>query len=497
MQYRKTLFFLFLLISFNMSAQNPPKKEFRGAWIQTVFQGEYAKMSVEEMKSDFIWKLDQLKNCGFNALIFQVRPEADAWYKSGIEPWSRFLTGRQGQAPVGDFDPMAFLISECHKRCMEFHAWLNPYRAASSNGMHLTPDHICRQHPEWFFSYNNYLYFKPSLKESRDFICRVVRDIVSRYDVDAIHMDDYFYPYPSPGNVIPDAEDFRADPRGFTDIGDWRRDNVNRLIYAISKYIKMWKPWVRFGISPFGIYRNKSSWAEGSNTNGLENYDDLYADILLWTKNGWIDYVIPQIYWEIGHPQADYATLADWWERCGEDCQLYYGLDVARTMKAGELPPKMASVRSKQKVSGYCFWPANEIFWNNGGIADSLKNRYYIRPALVPEFSDLGGKKPDIVSKIQVSPAENGWLKLSWMAKGDRNNPNTAKYFVVYAFAKKGRKTLGSSGNIMAVTPYTTVELKAPLQDAVFVVTAVNRYNIESPGRELKIKSRNLKRLHR
>ena len=191
------------------------KREFRGAWIQTAFQGEYKDMTPARMKKDFIRKLNYLQACGINAIIFQVRPEADAFYKSDIEPWSRFFTGEQGVAPAGEFDPMAFLIQECHKRNMEFHAWLNPYRASTAGNTRFADSHIYHKHPEWFVTYNKQILFDPGLPESRQFICRVVRDIVGRYDVDAIHMDDYFYPYPVGGRDFPDEKTFRDNPRGF------------------------------------------------------------------------------------------------------------------------------------------------------------------------------------------------------------------------------------------------------------------------------------------
>ena len=224
------------------------KREFRGAWIQTAFQGEYKDMTPARMKKDFIRKLNYLQACGINAIIFQVRPEADAFYKSDIEPWSRFFTGEQGVAPAGEFDPMAFLIQECHKRNMEFHAWLNPYRASTAGNTRFADSHIYHKHPEWFVTYNKQILFDPGLPESRQFICRVVRDIVGRYDVDAIHMDDYFYPYPAAGMPFPDDNSFRKYGlrKGYSEAqrNDWRRENVNTLIRELKRTILLTKPWV-------------------------------------------------------------------------------------------------------------------------------------------------------------------------------------------------------------------------------------------------------------
>lgn len=493
----KILIFVLLTASAVESvAQVSPKCEFRGAWIQTMFQGDYMNLSVEELKSNLISKLDNLKRLGINALVFQVRPESDAWYNSPYEPWSRFLTGKQGVAPEGNFDPMAFLITECHKRCMEFHAWLNPYRAASGGGANLAPSHIYNRHPEWFFKFNNYIYFNPGKQESIDFICKVVTDIVTRYDIDAIHMDDYFYPYPSPGLQIPDTQTFNENRRGFTNIEDWRRDNVNRLIYSLSKSIKQVKPWVRFGVSPFGIYRNNSSHPDGSATNGTENFDDLYADILLWVNEGWVDYNVPQIYWEMGHAQADYVTLAKWWAEHKGNAELYYGQDVARTMKADQLTAKMRSVRELKGVNGYCFWPANELFWNNKGVADSLVANYFNAPALIPPYTRLSNERPAQVSPITVSKGDNGKIGLTWGAIVEEGSPTCAHYFVVYAFPKKHKVNIDDSRYIINITPYTFAEIDKPSKEITYVVTSVNRYHIESKGRVVKINKKFLKRLH-
>lgn len=276
-------------------------------------------MPAEKLKQNLTGQLNSLQKAGINAIIFQVRPEADALYASRLEPWSRFLTGVQGKAPEPYWDPMQFMIDECHKRGMEFHAWINPYRTKTTLKSELAPNHVYNIHPEWFVAYGDQLYFDPALPESRRHICMVVSDIVSRYDVDAIHMDDYFYPYPVKGKDFPDDASFARLGGGFGNKGDWRRNNVNMLIKKLHETIREIKPWVKFGVSPFGIYRNESSDPLGSKTKGLQNYDDLYADVLLWAREGWIDYNIPQIYWHIGHPAADYETLVKWWARHTEN----------------------------------------------------------------------------------------------------------------------------------------------------------------------------------
>ena len=505
--YRLLLSVLLITItSCSVSRQMPlttdaplsPKREFRGAWIQTAFQGEYRDMSVDEMKRSFIEKLDFLQDCGINAIIFQVRPEADAFYKSDIEPWSRFFTGKQGLAPEGDFDLMAFLITECHKRNMEFHAWLNPYRASIGGRTDLAEGHIYHRRPELFVTYNNQILFDPGIPDNRQFICRVVRDIVSRYDVDAIHMDDYFYPYPAAGMSFPDDNSFQryGIPKGYSaeTKNDWRRDNVNTLISELKRTILLTKPWVRFGISPFGIYRNARSTPDGSgsNTNGLQNYDDLYADIQKWTKEGWIDYNIPQIYWEMGHTAADYTTLIKWWSaNAYGDAHLYIGQDVARTMKAEQLTDKMYYARTLPNIKGNCFWPANEILWNNGGVAGSLQNKYHRHTALIPAYTHMHQRAPKEVKGLKARWTPNGYF-LSWDAVQSKTNPELAKYFVVYRFKAGERKDISDPTKIVATTrerhyklPYEKGNVKY-----TYVVTAVDHFHNESKkgsGKKVKL----------
>ncbi|MDR0994668.1 MAG: family 10 glycosylhydrolase [Tannerella sp.] len=472
-----------------------PKHEFRGAWIQTVFQNEYKSMSVAQLKTDFIRKLDFLKSCGINAILFQVRPEADAFYKSNLEPWSRFYTGTQGKAPEGDFDLMRFLITECHKRNMEFHAWINPYRVAAAPGESFAPSHLIHRQPGRFIKYGKQIFFDPGQPRNRQFICEVVGDIVSRYDVDAIHMDDYFYPYPIAGKPFPDDKSFKqyGIPAGYTEAtrGDWRRENVNLLIREMSRTIHKLKPWVRFGVSPFGIYRNRKDYRHGSATNGLQCYDDLYADVLLWVKKGWINYNLPQLYWNIGYPRADYAVLAAWWDKhAGKKCQLYFGQDVARTMKAGQLQQKMYDEHTLRHVQGHCFWPANELLRNNGGVVDSLRRIYHRYPALPPAYTQMNRKHPKAVNDLQaLQTGEGVWL--SWNAAIDSSKASAADYFVVYRFDKTGKMDLNDPAHIAGITrqlsfllPYTPQQ-----EEFRYVVTAVNRYNNESKkGRHIRVK---------
>lgn len=420
-----------------------PKREFRAAWIQSV-NGQFRGMPTEKLKQNLIGQLNSLQKAGINAIIFQVRPEADALYASRLEPWSRFLTGVQGKAPEPYWDPMQFMIDECHKRGMEFHAWINPYRTKTTLKSELAPNHVYNIHPEWFVTYGDQLYFDPALPESRRHICMVVSDIVSRYDVDAIHMDDYFYPYPIKGKDFPDDASFARFGGGFSNKGDWRRSNVNVLIKKLHETIREIKPWVKFGVSPFGIYRNESSDPLGSKTKGLQNYDDLYADVLLWAREGWIDYNIPQIYWHIGHPVADYETLVKWWAKNTENRPLFIGQSVMNTVQnadpknpsINQLPRKMALQRAYQTIGGSCQWPASAVIENAGKYRDALIAEYHKYPALPPVFDFMDNEAPGKVRKMKPVWTEDGYI-LFWTAPKYKEEMNRAVQYVVYRLMPK------------------------------------------------------------
>ena len=391
---------------------------FRGAWIATVANIDWpsaeAVGNTEKQQAEMIWLLDSLQSLGINAIIFQVRPTADALYRSDLEPLSHWLTGTQGSwerpnpdnilrtatgSPIEQssspmkgreiqtpYDPLEFTIEQAHERGMEVHVWLNPYRVnlAKTDTSILASNHIFRQHPEWFWCYAKQWYFDPGLDETREWICMVVADVVTRYDIQAVHMDDYFYPYPSGGKPLPDEETFKSNPRGFEDIRDWRRNNVNLAIQDISRTIKECKPNVQFGISPFGVWRNASVDSTGSATTaGITNYDDLYADIRLWIKEGWIDYVLPQLYWEIGKKAADYEILAHWWanEVKGTNCKLYIGMAPYRLENASpktpwgngnEIKRQMDLNRTIPEITGECFYSTRPLLRNPRGLCDSI-----------------------------------------------------------------------------------------------------------------------------
>ena len=474
-----------------MAAQLPPKREFRGVWMPTV-TGEYTGLSEKEMKSKLIGQLDRMQELGINAVLFQVRPEADAWYRSRFEPWSRFITGRQGQDP--GWDPTEFMIDECHKRCIEFHAWINPYRVKTSAATALDARHLYNRHPEMFIEYGGQTFFNPALKESREFICRIIKDIATHYDIDAIHMDDYFYPYPKAGETLPDLYDFTARSRGFKDIGEWRRDNVNKLIKQIRDTIDSAAPWVQFGISPFGIYRNIGSDPRGSRTKGLQNYDDLYADVLLWIDEGWIDYVAPQLYWEVGHPAADYNELLRWWsDNVNDHCLLYIGQDVARSVKGeNQQRMKLDSLRADHDIDGYCLYPVKQVMANTGNYAKVLYTSYNATPALPHVAKRFEGQRPKKVRSVKVADTSDGMM-LFWNTRKVKDCFKEPTKFCVYRFDRKKDINLGQSSAIVSITAdrYTKILPTEGKRKQYYVITAIDRFNNESKQVVKKVKLKN------
>lgn len=473
------------------------KREFRGAWIQCV-NGQFQGLSTQRMQQTLSYQLDELKKDGCNAIIFQVRPECDALYESSLEPWSRFLTGAQGVAPSPYWDPLQWMITECHKRGMELHAWINPYRAKTKVTHQLASNHVAITHPERVFSYDGQFILNPALKENRDYICEVVQDIVRRYDIDGMHMDDYFYPYPAQGQVIPDAADYQRNSYGIGNIHDWRRHNVNLFVEQVSKAIHSVKPWVKFGISPFGIYRNqKSDPQRGSKTNGLQNYDDLYADVLLWDEKGWMDYCVPQIYWQIGHPAADYATLIEWWNDNTHRSLLFVGEDVERTAKYNDISnPSMNQLDAKSRlhksnpnVSGTVLWYAKAAVDNVGGIGHALRNHYWKVPTLQPIPQTMGGKTPGKPLKVKPIWTADGYV-LFWTAPKGKAWDTEARKYIVYCFAPGEKIDTTDGSHIVAIT--TDTYFKLPYNNGkekfTYLVAALNRIDAIGKVAKKKIK---------
>lgn len=456
-----------------------PKREFRGAWMHTVFQPQYRSQTTAQNKAYICRQLDSLRLAGVNAVFFQVRPQADTFYESKIEPWSIFLTD-DGRAPKPLWDPLAFIIRQAHERGMELHAWLNPYRVTSGKGQTIAKSHIYHRHPERFVTYDNKIYFDPGIPENRRYIASVVTDIVRRYDVDGIHLDDYFYPYPAKGKEFPDTRSYRKYGHGMAR-DDWRRDNVNRLIEELSSAIKSIKPWVRFGISPFGIWRNKTSDPRGSDTNGLENYDGLYADVILWSEKGWVDYLMPQLYWTLENPRASYATLVKWWNDNASNRHVYIGQHVERTMANADLAPsghksqlktKMDMTRDAANIQGVCWWPGYAVTRNYKGIADSLSTSHHSSIALPPPYPWLSS----VCNTAAPTLSANGHV-LSWSSQEPTGVTSDHVRFVLYRFDDKDCADFDDASNILLVTPDSSYKVT---QAGYYAVSALDRANNES-----------------
>ena len=495
---KRIFLFLLTLLPVWALAQNAPKREFRGAWIQ-IINGQFQGMSRHQMQANLTNQLNVLQACGINTVIFQVRGEADAFYESPYEPWSRFLTGTQGTPPSPYWDPLTWMVEECHKRNMELHAWINPFRAKTKGTTELAVTHPYIQNPERFFSYGDLLIFDPGQPENHEYICKVVEDIVKRYDIDGLHIDDYFYPYPEAGKQIPDDVTFTLYSNGYKNREDWRRYNVNCFIEKLSKTIHRTKPWVKFGVSPFGIFHNEKAGGNipGSKTNGLQNYDDLYADILYWVNKGWVDYNVPQIYWEIGHKAADYDELIHWWSRYAGNRPLIIGQDVERTVRAQDLKDatqnqmaeKFRLQRSLPNIDGSCMWYSAAVVRNEGGYASQLAYNYHATPALQPLMPFLDDKEPKKVKKLKDLWMPDGYY-LFWQAPSAKNDLDKAHRYVVYRFADKEKIDLENPKNIVMITSKTMLRL--PYKDGktkyTYVVTALDRLQNESKAVKRKVK---------
>ncbi|MFI7143923.1 family 10 glycosylhydrolase [Nonomuraea sp. NPDC050022] len=466
-----------------------PKRQLRGMWVSSVANIDWpssAGLSVAAQQAEFRAWLDLAVSKRMNAVFVQVRPTADAFWPSSYEPWSQWLTGTQGKDP--GYDPMAFMVAEAHARNLEFHAWFNPYRISNDDDpSKLVATHPARQHPSWRFAYGGKLLYNPGIPEVRDFIEDAIMDAVTRYDLDGVHLDDYFYPYPVSGQSIPDAATYAQYGGGFSNIADWRRDNVNLLVRELDQRIHAAKSWVAFGISPFGIWRNAATDPLGSSTSGLQSYDAIYADSRLWVKQGWVDYLAPQIYWHIGNSAADYAKLTAWWSGVvkGTGVQLVVGQAAYRAGASGqdaawqdpaELSDHLYDNRKHPEVAGDIYFSAKDVKANRIGAIAALVNAHYAKPALLPA---RGTAAAPAAPTSAAATRGSGGVALSWQGGGatayaiyrvDGSQP--AADPCAYADARNllgtTRKTTFTDATATATGGYT------------YYVTALNRTHQES-----------------
>ncbi|MGW1010815.1 glycoside hydrolase family 10 protein [Streptomyces termitum] len=365
--------------------------DFRGVWVATVANRDWPSrpgLTAGQQRAELLGHLDRAAARRLNAVVLQVRPAADALWPSRYEPWAQCLTGTQGRDP--GWDPLGTAVEEAHARGLALHAWFNPYRVAThADPARLAPGHPARRHPEWTVVHGGKLYYNPGLPEVRRFVQDAMLDAVRRYDVDAVHWDDYFYPYPVAGQRFDDDAAYAEHGGGFADRGDWRRHNTDLLVSEMGARIKAVKPRVEFGISPFGVWRNRSADPEGSDTRaGVGTYDDLYADTRKWVRERWIDHIVPQLYWHIGQPGADYAVLLDWWNatvrgtsvglRIGE--ALYKAGDPAQAaawQDPAELSRHLALAERRTAVDGHCFFAAQDVAKDRIGAFARLVEDHY------------------------------------------------------------------------------------------------------------------------
>ncbi|MEU6481873.1 family 10 glycosylhydrolase [Streptomyces sp. NPDC047017] len=372
--------------------------EMRGMWLASVDNRDWpsrAGLSTARQRGELTALLDAAVRRRLNTVMFQARPAADALWPSPYEPWSRFLTGTQGKDP--GWDPLGTAVEEAHARGLRLHAWFNPYRVAlHDDPSALVASHPARKHPDWVVRHGGKLYYDPGLPEVRAFVRQAMLDAVRRYPVDGVHFDDYFYPYPVAGQTFDDDASYDRYGGGFTSRADWRRDNIDRLVRETAAGIARVRPGTPFGISPFGVWRNAATDARGSDTKaGAQTYDDLYADTRKWVREGWIDYVVPQLYWNIGFAAADYAALLPWWAEVarGSRTRLYVGEGLYRAGSGapgsawrdpGELSRHLALAKKYPEVRGHVFFAAKEVAADPSGALARVVADHYREPASPP-----------------------------------------------------------------------------------------------------------------
>ncbi|WNJ16500.1 family 10 glycosylhydrolase [Pontibacter sp. G13] len=472
----------------------PPKREFRAVWVATFHNIDWPSkrgISSIDQRKEFHDLLKYQRANGMNALVVQIRPCGDALYPSLFAPWSEFLSGDQGKAPFPTYDPVEFMVEACHERNMEFHAWLNPFRVVSHvDFSELSDDHILSKHPEWTFQYGKQIYLNPGIPAVRDYLTEVVLEVVRRYDVDGIHFDDYFYPYQLPDQQLPDQEAYAAYGGDFKDIHQWRRHNIDAFIEQISDSLSSAKPHVKFGISPFGVWRNRQQDPQGSNTTAAQtSYDGLYADVRKWLKEEWVDYVAPQLYWSTEHPTAQYDQLLPWWAENSFGKHLYIGIAVFKAKQAdrvawkepGQLPMQIEMNRNYPQVNGNIFYSANSFEGNPHGIEEVLRKDDFKFPALVPSMP----WKDNVPPMAPVNLAHTSTVdfrSFTWKSPPAASDGEKPSYYVVYRIQGNQRIDLEDPRNIVAMPQsprWIDIDFD-PTKKYTYLITSVDRLHNES-----------------
>ena len=474
-----------------------PKRELRGVWISTHLSLDWPNRTQTpvQQRAALAAILDHNVATGMNAAFLQVRSQSDALYPSDLEPWSYYLTNNQGSAPAPAWDPLQFAIDESRKRGLEFHAWVNPYRAVANTATENTPGqyaatHVSRTHPEWMLTVGTVKILNPGLAAVREHVTNVIMDIVNRYDVDGIHFDDYFYP----AGTINDDAAYALDPRGFpaTTAGRayWRRDNINLLIAGVNARIRAVKPWVKFGVSPSGIYRSSTDPAIGSPTSAGANQHFVtnFADTRTWLREGWVDYLAPQVYWYIGQTGSDYKLLVPWWNENSFGRHMYIGLADYKMNTAGWLDPKqianqIALNRTQTHIAGQIHFRHAFLAADPLGYRTDLRQNVYNRPALIPPMPWKSDVRPLAPANLAASAGENA-VVLAWVPSADtRDELEKVRQFAVYRSPERNID-LEAAQNLLGVT-HGAVNAFAdtgagPGQYYYYTVTALNRLSQES-----------------
>ena len=479
------------MVGLQLYGQTSPKREMRGIWISTVSNIDWPSkpgLTANQLKKETTAILDHLHKMGFNAVFFQVRPASDAFYASSHEPWSVYLTGEQGSTPDKGFDPLRYWVEQAHQRGMELHAWVNPFRATTNAQNGTSARHITQTHPEWLIQYNKKQYIDPGIPQARSYINTVIQEITQNYDIDGIHIDDYFYPYPVSKETFADTLSFRNYNKQSLSLADWRRQNINLFIQEVQSVIKASKPWVAFGVSPFGVWRNAREDQRGSQTTaGTTAYDILYADVLTWMQNKWIDYVVPQIYWETSHSSANYNTLVDWWAQ-QPGCQKYIGHAIYKInngteawANSAEMPNQLIKGRKTKDIQGSVLFSYKQFGRDLLGLDTFLIDNHYRNKALTPL----------ILSKktvpIKITKLKHRKYNLQWKI----NDKEQVRFYVVYRHLKEQRFSPTKSEFIYGITDQNSLKIdRARGQKYYYSVSAIDVYRKEHElSKEIKIKN--------
>ena len=453
-----------------------PARSFRAVWIATVANIDWPKNpndSFEKMQQDYIDLLEFYKDLKFNAVIVQLRAAGDAFYPTHLAPWSKYLTGKQGENNKFNTDPLEWLIETTHQYGMDFHAWINPYRATMTRDTSLlSASHDFNKYPEWMVPYGSKYYYNPGLPKVQQHLIAIVQDITKRYNIDGVHLDDYFYPYKTEGALFKDQKAFAQYSNGQA-IDDWRRENINRLIKGIHNTVKNEKPWVSFGVSPFGVWKNKDTDPRGSQTRaGQTTFDDLFADPLVWMEKGWIDYLAPQLYWSMDFAPASHKTLVDWWVKEKKKSNIYIGYGAYKIFNnsdpawanPNEMIDQLTYGSKQSDISGQIIFSAKSLMQPSLQEVVTLLKKGPFHNWVLPPLSPLHPFNEGYPLEATIHEVSQEYFRINVA------DPNITK-LVLYSTNENN-----NLGEVVAILPVHEglAHIKNP---KVTFIKGVNRYN--------------------